>query len=405
MALSNIKKQEGDVTEIWVFDEEDPTKKWKAYEIYPYSKFVKYFPSAKDNFGLEEITFVGFKKLPSLMNDNGYFRTPGLAYALGKKFSEKKVQGLIIVADGEADVAEVEDGLKMTIPYAELESLSERFKAIAAEAKSDRSIASADLFNGIFPEIYETKEVSAGVRFSRFSANLDTSMIKEMTREQVDWLFDFTARVMTEKYSSEKHRNKLFEAAKIKIDMVALKEIIATFKVMLGGSNSEASWGNFLRKNLFLVESRYVNLVPELNLVLAKSRKVDFGMVDAHGFLDIFEIKKPDTKLLAANTDRGNFYWSTDAIKAIAQAEKYLWHAERKASPLSEDLARQCGVTVDVNRPRAVLIMGSMSQLTSKEMQDDFRVLKSSLKNIEIVTYDELLERLENQQSKIYAES
>lgn len=403
MALSNKRKKVGNLVEIWVYDDEDKSKDRKAYEIDKDAKIVRYFPAKSDSFDLDLITFEGFEKLPSLMHENGYLRTGGLSYAFGKKLSDKKTKELRILQEGTAECIEQEDGLKMVIPYSELESLSERFKAIAAEAKSDRSIASSDLFNGMFPEVYETKETSAGVRFSRFAANLDTSMIKEMTREQVDWLFDFAARVMTQKYTSEKHRDQLFEAAKIKIDTVALREIILSFEVMLKGTHSEAEWGKFLRKNLFLVESRYVNLVPELNLVLAKSRKVDFGMVDTHGYLDIFEIKKPNTQLLAKNTDRGNYYWSLDATKAITQAEKYLWHAERKASPLSEDLERQCGVKVEVNRPRAVLVMGSMSQLISKEMQDDFRVLKSSLKNIEVVTYDELLERLNNQQSKIYS--
>jgi hypothetical protein len=403
MTLSNKRKSVGTLVEIWVYDDEDNSKDRKAYEIDKDARIVRYFPAESDSFDIDVITFEGFERLPSLMHENGYLRTSGLSYAFGKKLSDKKVKELNILQEGQAEFTELEHGLKMTIPYSELESLSERFKAIAAEAKSDRSIASSDLFSGMFPEIYETKEVSPGVRFARFSANLDTSMIKEMTREQIDWLFDFTARVMTEKYTSENYRNKLFEAAKIKIDTVALKEIISSFESMLENSHSEADWGIFLRKNLFLVESRYVNLVPELNLVLAKSRKVDFGMVDTHGYLDIFEIKKPNTPLLAKTTDRDNYYWSLDATKAIAQAEKYLWHAERKAPTLSEDLERQCKVQVEVNRPRAVLVMGSMSQLTSPEMQNDFRVLKSSLKNIEVVTYDELLERLKNQQSKIYS--
>ena len=41
--------------------------------------------------------------------------------------------------------------------------------------------------------------------------------------------------------------------------------------------------------------------------------------------------------MLATNTDTGNFYWSTDATKAIVQAEKYLFNAESKAFVLAED--------------------------------------------------------------------
>jgi len=57
-----------------------------------------------------------------------------------------------------------------------------------------------------------------------------------------------------------------------------------------------------------------------------------------------------------------------------------------------------------VIRPRAVLIIGHSRQLDTPEKMTDFRVLRMSLKNVEIVTYDELLQRLKNQMSKIYAE-
>ena len=46
--------------------------------------------------------------------------------------------------------------------------------------------------------------------------------------------------------------------------------------------------------------------------------------------------------------------------------------------------------------------MGANAQLDSLEKEEDFRVLRQSLKNIEVILYDELLERLKNQKNKIY---
>ena len=46
--------------------------------------------------------------------------------------------------------------------------------------------------------------------------------------------------------------------------------------------------------------------------------------------------------------------------------------------------------------------MGTNAQLDSLEKEEDFRVLRQSLKNIEVILYDELLERLKNQKNKIY---
>ncbi len=46
--------------------------------------------------------------------------------------------------------------------------------------------------------------------------------------------------------------------------------------------------------------------------------------------------------------------------------------------------------------------MGHSRQLNTKEKQEDFRVLRSSLKNSEIILYNELLERLKNQKNKVF---
>lgn len=138
--------------------------------------------------------------------------------------------------------------------------------------------------------------------------------------------------------------------------------------------------------------------------MLGGERKADFGLIDSQGYLDLFEIKKPTTSLLATTTDRGNHYWSSDAVKAITQAEKYLYNAERKASALAEVIKREKKIVVSVIRPRAVVIMGHSDQLDTPEKETDFRVLRMSLKNVGVVTYDELLQRMKNQMSKIYIE-
>ena len=69
---------------------------------------------------------------------------------------------------------------------------------------------------------------------------------------------------------------------------------------------------------------------------------------------------------------------------------------------MAKDITREKKIDVKVVRPRAVVIMGTNAQLDSLEKEEDFRVLRQSLKNIEVILYDELLERLKNQKNKIY---
>lgn len=47
--------------------------------------------------------------------------------------------------------------------------------------------------------------------------------------------------------------------------------------------------------------------------------------------------------------------------------------------------------------PNAVVIIGNGNQLTDAKMKEDVRILRGALTNVEVVRYDELLDRLKNQ--------
>ena len=72
---------------------------------------------------------------------------------------------------------------------------------------------------------------------------------------------------------------------------------------------------------------------------------------------------------------------------------------------LTEDINQELDISVKVVRPRAVVIMGHSAQLDNAKKRENFRIFRMSLKNVEIVLYDELLERLKNQKKKIYVEN
>ena len=121
--------------------------------------------------------------------------------------------------------------------------------------------------------------------------------------------------------------------------------------------------------------------------------------------MDIFEIKKPTTKLLSDSTDRGNHYWHSEATKAIVQAEKYLYNAEKSSLSLAADLKREAGISISVIRPKVILLIGNSNQLNSEKKKEDFRILRHSLKNIEIILYDELYDKLKLlEKGKVYSE-
>jgi hypothetical protein len=76
-----------------------------------------------------------------------------------------------------------------------------------------------------------------------------------------------------------------------------------------------------------------------------------------------------------------------------------------KSRDLKADIEREYGdIIVEVVKPRGFLIVGSSKQFLNANMKEDFRVLRRSLKNVEIILYDELLFQMENVKNKIYTE-
>ena len=98
---------------------------------------------------------------------------------------------------------------------------------------------------------------------------------------------------------------------------------------------------------------------------------------------------------MSYDKSRNNNYWSVEMSKAIAQIENYVHQAQRHSDSLSKDIKRSKGIDVNVVRPRGYIIAGMRSELNTAKKQDDYRILSSSLKNADVILYDDLLDSLE----------
>lgn len=388
------------VQKIYVWPVNNPKDQRLGFLINKSKKQIIYYPQFSS---LKRIYIEGFTSLPHEFSPKGYIKH-GLKYYLNKMLTDKNVSKLFISKDKDNKFKNVNGSYVVTINYNDFRSLTKKVGQINRDRERERSKFVDEFFHNLFPKQYPKVEISSKLRASRVMHNLDENIIEHLDKNDVNKLLDFFESLVSTKYSSALRKRRLLSSAKIKVDDVAISGIIQEFEQMLSQNHNEAKWANFLKRNLFLIDSKYVNAIPQLNVVLAGSRKVDFGLIDSQGYLDIFEIKKPSTKLLASKPDRGNYYWSTEAVKALVQAEKYLFNAERKAPGLTEDIKKEKGLQVEVVKPRAVVIVGKGRQLDNSKKTNDFRVLRQSLKNIEVVLYDELLQRIKNQKNKIYVE-
>jgi hypothetical protein len=132
-----------------------------------------------------------------------------------------------------------------------------------------------------------------------------------------------------------------------------------------------------------------------------KNRYIDIALIDANGHIDIIEIKKPFENCLVSEGDyRGNFTPRRELSGTIMQAEKYLFHLNKWGAAGEADITRRqasylpAGFTVKITNPKAIIIAGRSNNLSTQQLFD-FELIKRKYGNIiDILSYDDLLNRL-----------
>lgn len=383
------------------YNEKTPTDIKLVYEINKNRHLITFYPNSKYYF-FDKITISGFSNLPPILHTNGYSKNKILDY-IHRIFKDKNIKTIGIIRTGRSSIVKRGRDKHLRISYNLLRQLCDELGSTNFSHRKRKSFIVSKYFHSEFPKLIKSKSAkSTHEEIQQTIQTLSLQSLSNFEKEDINKITDILSSLMKSGHRSQISKSELFKNTKLKIDTVTLDEVIMAFEKKLKSNTSESEWGRFLENNLFLIDSKYIHSISQFNLVLGGSRKVDFGLVDIQGYLDIFEIKKPDTPLISLRKDtRGNFIWSKQAIEAIVQAEKYLLHAVSKRSILKDDIKRERQIVLDVIRPRAFVLIGSISQLDSEEKRDDFQMLRNQFKNVDIILYDELLERIKNQKKSI----
>jgi hypothetical protein len=181
------------------------------------------------------------------------------------------------------------------------------------------------------------------------------------------------------------------------IELKVLKEIASDLEKRIKSDKSESTWQDYLKTNILHIQQGYIAFVEKANIGVVGTKFPDFLLVTHDEYLDILEIKTPVSSLLTEDKSRGNYFWTPELSKAISQTENYIHQVYSLGDKIRSEIKDKYGIELRVVRPRGVILAGNTEQfLKNKKMSDDFRLLSQGLKNITIVTYDELLVRLQN---------
>ncbi|WP_440524778.1 Shedu immune nuclease family protein, partial [Serratia sarumanii] len=129
---------------------------------------------------------------------------------------------------------------------------------------------------------------------------------------------------------------------------------------------------------------------------------IDYLLIDSSGNIDIIEIKKPfDKCIVTENEYRDNYIPLRELSGTVMQIEKYIFHLSKSGDSGEKKLTQQFknkipdGFEIKITNPGGFIIMGRKSNLRNEQLHD-FEIIKRKYKNlIDILTYDDLIERLE----------
>lgn len=183
---------------------------------------------------------------------------------------------------------------------------------------------------------------------------------------------------------------------KAKAQIETLKGLAADLAKEIPREHPESWWQSYVKSNILLMQQGYITAIEKLNTAIGDTRFPDFLLVTHDNYLDVMEIKKPNTPILKADTSRGNYYFDSEISKAVIQTENYIHNVSRHQDTVRSHLKDRHNIEIRAVRPRGLILAGDSRSFTTPKEQDDFRLLSQGIKNVMIVTYDELLTRLQN---------
>jgi len=185
------------------------------------------------------------------------------------------------------------------------------------------------------------------------------------------------------------------------IERVSLLELVGKLQAMLGKSLTESQWQAFFSINPFVLSMAF----PSPAMVVGQQQYVGGARVDrggskladfllksgSTGNLLVVEIKKPDTPLLSKAYRDGVFGLSSEMSGAITQT----LHQRSRLQTELPLLKYRGGLDADATgySIRCVLLAGTVP--TEVCEQESFELVRNALAGIVIVTFDELLGRLQ----------
>ncbi|MBI6117961.1 Shedu immune nuclease family protein [Salegentibacter maritimus] len=191
------------------------------------------------------------------------------------------------------------------------------------------------------------------------------------------------------------------------VEIIKYETLLEKLKYMLGNEiqYSENQWQEEILQIILLLFPKYIAVFKEVkfkDIYSGKNRRLDYGLIDFNGNLDLIEIKIPFEKNIVSKIQyRDNHVPNRDLSGAIMQIEKYIYYLNKLGKQGENKMTKKYkdelpeGMEIKIVNPNGIIIMGRDISMEPSQLAD-FEIIKRKYKNlVDIFTYDDLLRRLE----------
>ncbi|MDO9042798.1 MAG: DUF4263 domain-containing protein [Desulfocapsaceae bacterium] len=242
----------------------------------------------------------------------------------------------------------------------------------------------------------------SGFELKRYALARVSSVVRDFVETKVDAEQLFRRYVSKRLKKQSKNFRRIFNQSEIEKYRFLHSKLVE----MLNSESTynETVWQAEILQIILLLNPKYIKALretPVRDTYRNTTRKIDLLLIDASGNIDIVEIKQPFDKCIITNNQyRDNYIPLRELSGTVMQIEKYVFYLNKWGQKGEEYLTQKYKAelpgdfSIKITNPGGIVIMGRDHNLTQEQRQD-FEVVKRKYKNIiDIITYDDLLRRL-----------
>jgi hypothetical protein len=346
---------------------------------------------------IKKIIIEDTDQFPPFISSYGYgFSERSLHNFFRYNFNDDKID-TIILSESKSSGRQKNN---LVLSYDDVELLLKSINQEQRACNDTKKILIKNLIVDIFPDVnFDHSETNNNKDL--ILRNLNDKLIEKLTADEIQKLGEFYVKA-TRKFKAGHIIKKMTAGLMKNAQILSLQEIIIKYEKLLSENPAENEWQKFFDEYITLFDSRYVHKINYKNIATGITKYPDLVLVDIYGYIDFYELKKSGTDLIQYDNSHKTWYWSKDVSMVIAQVSDYLQKSKENALSYAKAIKDETetdteeGLEVNIINPRAIIVIGHTKQLDTEKKRNHFKNLRESLKDIEFVLYDELLERLKN---------